>query len=780
MLRLKFRYTTILALFFSVSTMAYLPGENSFVTLPNSNGIFGNPALLPAFDSPGAIVSYEKENGIHDFRTGFNISSFGWGFEYLSNGEAIDETRWSMTHGFDLWDRALFIGQRVEAFRSADFGGTAWDYSPGILFRPFQYVALGYTSHNLLQIGSDYQKRNQEFGATFRPISSLSVSWNTLNFETHRLLVSADLYLFNIGFQIPLVGDEEEYKLTLSRSFGAYNDLATTFYDDYRPHSVAWGFHSARNPNVSLLSHVVRVPLNVPIRETEEGFSLLGSNTMGLETVRNHLNLLLADKSASLIILDFSGYRAGTAASKEIQRGIQRLQKDGRRVVAYLDEVRPSVMLAASAADRIVLEPSARVTYRGIAGEVLYYKGFFDWIGVDVQLLRHGAYKSAVEPYTADSMSVEARSNMENLYKKWWVALTEDIYARKGNAGALDSFVNNPKLTSKEAQRVGLVDTVLYLDQVTPFALKEFYGVEAPFAIASTWAPKEDVKLFNEDWRTRGHIALLNIEGTIVEGEGGFDPLSMQRSTGSSEILEILDEIRNDPKYDALVVRINSPGGGAQASDVIWHRLRSLSESGLPIVASIGDVGASGGYYIACAADRILAEKASIVGSIGIFGGKVNLSSLFSKLKIRTETVKTHEHADAEGQARGFTDGERQALQAYMDDFYERFLNVVSRATNIPHDKLDSELAGGRVFTGSEAVASGMIHQIGGMDAAIDEAKKLAGIRASKPVEVVSLLADRSYLARSFKDQTRLFQWVKTVEKTQVWALDPISFLDVE
>jgi protease-4 len=182
-------------------------------------------------------------------------------------------------------------------------------------------------------------------------------------------------------------------------------------------------------------------------------------------------------------------------------------------------------MLAASAADRIVLEPSARVTYRGIAGEILYYKGFFDWIGVDVQLLRHGAYKSAVEPYTADSMSVEARSNMENLYKKWWVTLTEDIYARHGNTGALDSFVNNPHLTSKEAMRVGLVDTVLYLDQVASYALKDFYDLDAPFVLASTWAPEENVKSFDEDWRTRGRIALLNIEGTIVEGEGGFDPL---------------------------------------------------------------------------------------------------------------------------------------------------------------------------------------------------------------------------------------------------------------
>jgi protease-4 len=322
----------MITLLLGVCVYAYLPGENSFVTLPNSNGVFGNPALLPAFDSPGFLVSYEKnKDDIHDFRTGFHWNSLGVGFEYLTDGGAINESRWSLTHGFDFWDRAFFIGQRVEAFRSADFEGTAWNYSPGVLFRPWQFVALGYTSHNLAQTGPDYQKRDQEYGATFRPFSSFSVSWNTLNFDTHRLLVNASLYLFDVGFQIPLVGENDEYKLTVSRPLENTHTCAT-FFDDFKPHSVAWGFHAARNPNVSLMSHVVRVPLDIPIQDTEEGFSFLGPSSMGLETVRNHLALLLADKSATLIIFDFSHYHAGTAASKEIQRGIQRLRKDGRRV----------------------------------------------------------------------------------------------------------------------------------------------------------------------------------------------------------------------------------------------------------------------------------------------------------------------------------------------------------------------------------------------------------------------------------------------------------------
>lgn len=761
----------------SVSVFAYLPGEISTVTLPNSNGVFGNPALLSAFGSSGILIGAgESKDDVYNFRTGFNFDDFGAAFSYATDNRGIDESRWSLTNSFDVLDYVLFFGHRAEAFRSADFRGTDFSYAPGLLFRPWNWLAIGYESRNLGQVGPQHQRRVQAYGATIRPFKELSLSYTGENLNAHRLLLSATLYGMDFGFQIPLAGKNEEYKLTVSHSIGSHANAALTVFDDYRPRDFAVGYHFARDPDAHWKASVVRVPLNVPVTETEsQGLPFIGSSTMGLETLRNHFEHLLADESAQLIIFDFSGYHGGSAASKEIQRGIVKLRKAGRHVVAYLDEVRPTVMLAASAADKIVLQPSARVTYRGLAGEVLYYKGFFDWIGVDVEMLRHGAYKSAVEPYTADSMSAEARSNMQTLYSNWWDALTEDMYERNGNKTSLDSFVNNPFLTAADAERFGLVDTVLYLDDVAPYALKALYDVDVPDAHYSTWAPKSGEMIFDEDWHFRSPVAVLHIDGTIVDGEGGFDPLTGSRSTGSAEVLDALDAVLASPgDYDALIVRINSPGGSAQASDVIWHRIRKISEAGLPVVASIGDMGASGGYYIACGADRIVAEKASIVGSIGIFGGKVNFSSLFSKLKIRPEVVKTHGHADAEGDSRAFTPEEKQALQAYMDDFYGRFLGVVSRETGISKNYLDSNLAGGRVFTGGEAVKTGLVQVIGGMDAAILEAKNLAGVDKNSPVELVPLLGDDSYIARSFKDQARLFGWVKSVEKTQVWALSPM------
>jgi protease-4 len=191
----------------------------------------------------------------------------------------------------------------------------------------------------------------------------------------------------------------------------------------------------------------------------------------------------------------------------------------------------------------------------------------------------------------------------------------------------------------------------------------------------------------------------------------------------------------------------------------------------MPVIASIGDMGASGGYYIACGANEIIAENASIVGSIGIFGGKVSFKGLLDKLKLRMEPVKTHAHADAEGLGRAFDEEEKQALQNYMDSFYDRFLGVVSEATQLSKADLDSGLAGGRVFTGSQGVRNGLVHRIGGMDLAIAEAKRLAGLPERRQVVLESILSDESYFSRSFSDQIRLLDWMNALEKTQVWSL---------
>jgi protease-4 len=371
-------------------------------------------------------------------------------------------------------------------------------------------------------------------------------------------------------------------------------------------------------------------------------------------------------------------------------------------------------------------------------------------------------------------MSAEARSNFDTLYNDLWTALQTYISMR--NVGPkmssenaykhLDSLAGEPLVTASAAKRAGLVDTLLYLDQVPSYALKTFFDIDYPNAAYRTWSPS-DKKIFNESWAPRAKIALLNIDGTIDS--------RMERS--------VLESIRKLPASgaEALIVRISSPGGSAIASDKIWAALRNVSEQGIPVVSSIGYMGASGGYYIACAGDKILAEPMAIVGSIGIYGGKIDASGLMDKIGLKAETVKTHEYADATTFTRAWTDRERAALQAYMDEFYERFTGVVSKATGIPQATVDTAYGGGRVMIGIKALSAGLVHGLGGIDDAIAVAKQLADLGEYTDIDLqvlgsghsLTLPTPGSKMLYQLSDWT---EYIYDLSRPQLWAVEPALF----
>ena len=749
---------------FTTSVFAYLPGESGFVSLDGGHGVFGNPAGLSALDSKGALLTYQYDDGITELRVGGNLDRFGAGFEYRFDGKGMDESRWNLTHGFPLFDRSVFWGGRVTAFRSADFKGTEWSYSPGILIRPFTMLSLGYSCENLLYVGPSSMERIHNAGATIRMGDFLNVSYDVENWKEHRLLLELSLYGYRFGFKVPLYGDDDEYTLTLSTSFGGHVDASLKIFDDFLPKGGSIGFHAARNPRSSHVGQIVRVPLNMDVTEVEKKFLFFEPTSIGLMKVRNLFEHLLRDPSAGLVVLDFSGYKGNMAISEEINRYVKKIKARGGLVIAYMDDVRPSDLMAAANVDRIVVEPSAHFTWLGIGGGIVFYKGLLDKLGVKVEFLRHGAYKSAVEPYMEDSLSVNARSNMESLYKDIWEILRMRVAERMKTGSSteslkmLDSLAQKPVITAIGAKKAGLVDTLLYIDQVPAYALKTFFDMDAPPHVGfRTWSPS-NMKIFDESWKHRAKVALLNINGTIDSRMGEV----------------VLDNLRRLPGMGvkALLVRISSPGGDAIASDKIWGALKNLKRFDIPIVASVGNIGASGAYYIACGADKIVAEPFAIVGSIGIYGGKIDASGLMQKIGLKTESVKTNDYADARSFTRPWTDTEKAALQEYMDDFYDRFTGVVSQATGIDQAVVDSAYGGGRVMVGWKAKEAGLVQSLGGFDDALDEVRELAGIPKSTDIELMQLNTDESFV-ESFVNAKSMGDFIRDIERTQFWAIEP-------
>lgn len=746
------------------ASFAYLPGEGGFVSLDGAHGLWGNPAGLASLDSRGAVVSYDYDNETTDFRVGGNLDHWGASFSYRFDKDHLNESRWSVIHANDFLSRRFFWGSRITALRSAGFEGTEWSYTPGVIIRPFDFLSLGASCDNLLYVGPESQDRIVNLGATIRLGNLLGVSYDVEDFENHRLLLELDAYGFRFGLQVPLYGSDE-FRLAFSTSLGGYSNLSLHVYDDLLPKGGTLSFHSSRSPRTSMRGKIIRIPLDMEVTESDEDVPFLGNKSISVWKVRNLFEHLYQDPSCGLVILDFSGYRGNLGVSSEIDAAVQKLKAKGGMVISYVDDIRPSILVASAHADRIVAEPSAHLNWRGLGGNMLFYKGLFDKLGVKVEFLRHGKYKSAVEPYVADSMSSEARSNMESLYKDmWWMVSQKMALRMPGNVEKnrlfLDSLASHPVVTALAAQKAHLVDTLLYIDQVPAYAIKTFFNLDAPFAYSVTWHPT-DRKIFSETWKSRKEIAVLNIDGTI-DGR-------MER-----KVMESLRELPSTAA-GALIVRISSPGGSAIASDKIWGALRHVSEMGIPVVASIGNMGASGGYYIACGADYIISEPSAIVGSIGIYGGKVDVSGLLGKVGIRSESVKTHDYADAETFGRPWTDVEKAALQDYMDDFYQRFTEVVSKATQVPQNVVDSLYGGGRVMTGLAAKNAGLVHAIGNIDLAIEKAKKLAGVESDSEIEIRLLDSDGTFRIPSAKTKVNdAMDFLTDLEQVKLWAIEPM------
>jgi len=783
----------ILILLLALPLFAAVSGESRYASLSQNGGMQGNPAGLSAYGSPGLIFSYSKiqENELdnNNFLFGLWGNNYGFSFDWTNGENGYDKSQWSFVDNECNISRSLFFGNRFSATRTSTEQGTAFSWSPGFILRPFYFASLGFWSEQALQYGF-YQNRTQNAGLSIRPYKGITASWSVAakNYEQlkkffsktkQNLFLELEAAAMTLGLEFPLIDPKNtgEFRFSLSAALGSnYNSsialAANDFSDKINFRNFSFIGHSALNRKALGYVNIIRVPLG-SINEKSNGWSLLGGEQSDLETLRNTF-VLLEKSSANAIVFDFSNYSGSLSISQEIRRGIFSLKAKGKKIAAYSNDYRPVVILAASAADKVILQPSAFVNFKGLASDVLYYKGFLDWAGIKIEMVRHGNYKSATEPYTLDSMSNEARTNLQGILDGWW-SVVRDTVATSRNLlpEFLDSIAGNPKVTATSAKNNGLADTTMYLEEVPKYVSKILIGVEDEDAYLTDWYLSKNKILVNS-WQPRAKIAVLNIDGMLIGGYGSNDPLFGKSVAGTGDLIDALNEIVYSGEYEALVLRINSPGGSAIASDELWHSLKTLKDAGMPIIASVGDMAASGAYYVACAADKIVAESGSIVGSIGIYGGKADLRGLLAKLKIKNETIKTHESANAGSIYTGLTERDSIALQEYMDDFYSRFVGVVASGRNMSREQVDS-LGGGRVFIGMDAIGNGLIDEIGGFEKAIELAKEKAGLKKGIRIDIEHInnfgysFADR--FSRVAKGQNHIYPWLSTLEKTQVWAI---------
>lgn len=424
------------------------------------------------------------------------------------------------------------------------------------------------------------------------------------------------------------------------------------------------------------------------------------------------------------------GYGTGFAALAEVRAALVAFRESNKPVKAYLTYAMTRDFYLASAANEITLDPYGVILMPGLAAEPMFLAGAFEKFGVGVQVTRVGKYKSAVEPYTRRDLSPENREQLQKLLDDVWGELAGDVARSRGlDVAALQRVVDAEGMIRADAAReAGLVDRIAYRDEVIA-ALKQETGREGPketfkqvsLAKYAHVAPAAPVTTKTTGAK-RGRIAVVYAEGEIVDGEG--EP----GQVGGVKFARELRRLRQDPDIKAIVLRVNSPGGSASASEAIQREMR-LAAGEKPVVVSMGSYAASGGYWISAYSDRIFAEPATITGSIGVFGILFDVKKLANDLGVTFDSVKTGRFADTLTISRPKTAAELAMIQRAVDWIYAEFVGKVADARKLDR-KFVEEIAQGRVWSGREAQKLGLVDELGGLQAALAHAADKAGLSA--------------------------------------------------
>jgi len=481
---------------------------------------------------------------------------------------------------------------------------------------------------------------------------------------------------------------------------------------------------------------VLHLSLNYPISErtSKNPFQNLNfggfetENNLGLKDILAHIKEAKTDSRIKGIYVDVSAIQGGFASIEEIRNALLDFKKSGKFILAYSEVYTKGAYYLASVADKIYVNPEGMVDFKGFSTEIMFFKGALEKLDIEAQVIKVGTYKSAVEPYILDKMSKPNREQITSFLGSLYTHFLSNIaISRKIPVDSLSAIANTAAVqTATDAVKFRLVDGVKYKDEVLT-ELKSLCGIAQKKELRSVSISDYTPQSKELSKASADRIAVVYAVGEIVSGEGDDETM------GSENISRAIRTARLDDKVKALVLRINSPGGSSLASDIIWREVE-LTKKVKPVIVSMGDVAASGGYYIACAADSIFAQPNTITGSIGVFAIIPNMKKFFNnKLGITFDEVKTSKFSEI-SITRPLSDDERLLLQAEVNNIYKTFTQKVANGRHKTPEFIDN-IGQGRVWTGAEAIKIGLVDRLGNINDAVKSAAKKAGLKEYKLVD---------------------------------------------
>jgi protease IV len=520
----------------------------------------------------------------------------------------------------------------------------------------------------------------------------------------------------------------------------------------------------AKQKEEAKITRVAHIKLSGSMEETPAGESLFGGATENMWAKLARIRKAAKDDRIKALYLHLGSIEAGFGKMHEIKKVLAEFRSTGKKIYAYSEEVGTKEYLLGLSCDQLILPESGGLNLYGLRAEVTLYKNTLEMLRIKADVLKMGDYKSAVEPYIADKISDANREQIsslldDNFNQEIVATIVAARPARKWTAAQVKEAIDQGPFTAKKAAELGLVDKLAYQDQIEGI-IKADLKAETLKIVEDYEKSKAEAPDFSNPFKLlealsppkkkeskEPKIAVVYVVGGISSGKGSYNPLMGGSSIGSDVIVAAIEKAEKDPTVKAIVLRVDSPGGSALASDMIWRALKICKK---PIVASMGDVAASGGYYVAMAGAKIYAEPGTITGSIGVFGMKFVTGGLEELAGMKTEVIARGKNSGVNSTTFPWSESERTAMTATIEEVYAQFIDKalagrVAAGVKMERNQL-LKLAGGRVWTGRQAKEAGLIDELGTLDDAIAYAKTLAKIDPKTEMEIYSLPKGGSFL----------------------------------
>ena len=445
--------------------------------------------------------------------------------------------------------------------------------------------------------------------------------------------------------------------------------------------------------------------------------------TVGLDEILSNIRLAKNDDKILGIWLDGGELSMAPASAKAIRDALLDFKQSGKWIIASAKTFGQTNYYVASVADRICVDPTGAVEWNGLSAQKMYYTRVMEKVGVEMQILKVGTFKSAVEPYFRTSMSEADKMQTQQYLAGIWDEYKSAVAAsRHLTEEQLDKLADRYMglQPTEELLAGGLADTIVYMQDMD--SLLRVYAGTKDYSLIKT---SKLAKVERPKSKTQEKVAVLYLEGGITDEDGD--------GIVGKEVVKTLKKIRKDKDVKALVLRVNSPGGSADASEQIWHAIQNIKSDSIPVVVSMGDYAASGGYYISCGADYIYAEPTTLTGSIGIFGTVPNVSKLRNKVGLDIDGVTTNKHSDLEANMiyKGMNPEEHALMQTMVERGYDLFTRRCAEGRHVEQDYIKT-IGEGRVWLGTKGVEIGIVDQLGNLDDAVAKAVELAGLESYK------------------------------------------------